>query len=135
MCISNATDNTVYAPYMMRDRDGRDSQSDDLGLWNGPAFQVLASVQTNLAFNVEMQPLAWYVFDGSGATSKSFNPTAFTTDIAITDPHSTSSPGAYYDIDKFLLAPVFFKWKIDDVDKPVGVVRMTTDNKAAKDAP
>ena len=122
MCITNDTTGVAYAPYTLRDKNGKLSQTCPNSEWAGPTFQITAWVNNGYALNQGFLPVDWYIFDGVGTTSKSFknkgDPAEFTAKIEMLDPHSPEALGSYYGFDEFTDItnnPTFFRWKLDDL--------------------
>ncbi|MGN0854055.1 MAG: glycine-rich domain-containing protein [Kiritimatiellia bacterium] len=126
MMITNRTEGTAWAPYILRGMGvGETSwdynpQSPTQQAWTSETFKItgiLANGLTSVQNSRNWIPLRWFVFD-EDSFARPDEDKPFTSLIEVTDPYSLASPGGsagWHDwVQEHGYTPVFFSWRIDE---------------------
>lgn len=140
MLITNRTDDVsspyygkAWTPYVLRGLEPGSNSWNYQGGWTSVTFKVAGVVDSQmLSSRRNWVALRWFVF-GPGSFRPATDARPFTTDIDITDPFSTDSPGytaGWYDwsIRNGGKRTAYYLWNLDDAHLPISVEMLKQEN-------
>ena len=140
MLITNRTDDAAspyygqaWTPYVLRGLEPGSNSWNYQGGWTSVTFKVAGVVDSQmLSSRRNWVALRWFVF-GPDSFRPATDARPFTTDIDITDPFSTDSPGytaGWYDwsIRNGGKRTAYYLWNLDDAHLPISVEMLKQEN-------